>query len=80
MAEAVRCEDGAEVGGEHRVDLSSEKQYDNFELVFDFKLSPNGNSGIKYLGEEIDYYMQEDRYAHLRDWQGNFLEHQVLRS
>ena len=39
----IRTREGA------HFDLSSEKQYDNFELVFDFKLSPNGNSGIKYL-------------------------------
>ena len=28
--------------------------------------------------EEIDYYLQEDRFPYLRDYRGNFMEPQVL--
>ena len=30
-------------------DLVSVSQFENFELVFDWKLVPGGNSGVKYL-------------------------------
>ena len=33
-------------------DLVSEEKFDNFELAFDFKLSPRGNSGLKYLVQQ----------------------------
>ncbi len=33
-------------------DIITEEQFDNFELVLEFKLTPRGNSGIKYLVDE----------------------------
>jgi len=33
-------------------DLATVKKYDNFELAFDFKVSPKGNSGLKYLVQQ----------------------------
>lgn len=37
-------------GGHH--DLVTEEEFDNFDLRFDFKLSPEGNSGLKYLVQQ----------------------------
>ncbi len=60
--------------------LSSERQYEDFELTFEFRVSPGGNSGIfiraphqgdpAYSGIEIqvldDY---AEKYANLKSWQ-----------
>lgn len=44
-------------------DLVHEGEFENFEFVFDFKLSPGGNSGVKYLVDEF----QENAYEkHVR--------------
>ena len=37
-------------GGDY--DLVTEEKFDSFELAFDFKLSPGGNSGLKYLVQQ----------------------------
>jgi hypothetical protein len=38
-----------------RSDLISEEQYDNFELSFEWKISPQGNSGVMFrVTEEFD--------------------------
>lgn len=54
-----RIEDGSLIveksrGGEssNGGDLITIGKYDNFDLVFDFKLSPGANSGIKYFVDE----------------------------
>lgn len=36
-----------------RTDLITEDQFENFELIFDWKIAPGGNSGIMYLVSEI---------------------------
>ncbi len=33
-------------------DLTTNEQYDNFELLFDWKVAPNANSGLKYRVQE----------------------------
>jgi len=35
-----------------RADLVTEDQFDNFELIFDWKIAPGGNSGLMYLVSE----------------------------
>jgi hypothetical protein len=35
--------------GEHGGDIVSEPQFDQFELVWEWKLAPGGNSGLKYF-------------------------------
>jgi hypothetical protein len=35
-----------------RADLITEDQFDNFELIFDWKIAPQGNSGVMYLVSE----------------------------
>src|SRR5688500_11921292 len=35
-----------------RADLITNEQFENFELVFDWKLKPQGNSGVIYLVTE----------------------------
>lgn len=34
-------------------DITVDEQFDNFELRFDFKIAPNGNSGLKYRVIEV---------------------------
>lgn len=42
-------------GAEKRADLITESQYSNFELAFEWKISPQGNSGVIYrVTEEFD--------------------------
>ncbi len=36
----------------HGRDIVSEEKFDNFELAFDYKISPGGNSGVKYLVQQ----------------------------
>ncbi len=40
----------------HGGDIITEKQYDNFHLKVDWKISPGGNSGILYLVNESEDY------------------------
>ncbi len=35
-------------GGEPRIDLVTEDEYDDFELAFEWKVAPGGNSGVLY--------------------------------
>lgn len=42
-------------GGGKRSDIMTENQYENFELIFDWKISPKGNSGVMFhVTEEFD--------------------------
>ncbi len=41
-------------GGSGGGDIVTEKEYSNFELQLDWKLSPGGNSGIKYFVVEMN--------------------------
>ncbi len=36
----------------HGRDIVSEEKFDDFELAFDYKISPRGNSGVKYLVQQ----------------------------
>jgi hypothetical protein len=40
------------VGGKKVTDIVTEDQFDNFEVAWDWKISPGGNSGLKYLVDE----------------------------
>lgn len=40
------------LGGDHANDIVTDKDYQNFELSIDWKLSPGGNSGIFYYAVE----------------------------
>jgi hypothetical protein len=40
------------VGGKKVTDIVTEDQFDNFEFAWDWKMSPGGNSGLKYLVDE----------------------------
>lgn len=56
------------VGG----DLVTEATFENFELVFDWKISPGGNSGVKYnVSEELSR-------AHPPEYAALGFEYQVL--
>lgn len=40
------------VGGKKVTDIVTEEQFDNFEFAWDWKMTPKGNSGLKYLVDE----------------------------
>lgn len=40
------------VGGKKVTDIVTEEEFDNFELTWEWKMSPGGNSGLKYLVDE----------------------------
>ncbi|HWQ54003.1 MAG TPA: DUF1080 domain-containing protein [Bryobacteraceae bacterium] len=69
-----RIRDGAiEAIGDARrqCDLWTAREYDNFDLEFEWKVAPGGNSGIKYL-------IQASATDHLRDEQGEFIHETSL--
>jgi hypothetical protein len=54
---ALHCK--GSMAADKRADILTTEQYENFELVFDWKISPGGNSGVMYrASEEFDapYY------------------------
>jgi hypothetical protein len=56
--DSFAIEDGAIKVNAHprfREDLYSARNYRNFELRFDWKISPGGNSGLKYVIQDIAY-------------------------
>jgi hypothetical protein len=40
------------VGGKKVTDIVTDEEFDNFELAWDWKITPGGNSGVKYLVDE----------------------------
>ena len=53
-AKGWKVEDGIlkKVGGEHGGDIITDETFDNFELSWEWRISPGGNNGIKYLVTE----------------------------
>lgn len=43
----------------HAGDIITDEQFDNFELKLSFRLTPRGNSGIKYLVDENIFHERE---------------------
>ena len=43
-----------EAGGTDGGDIIYDRKFKNFELTFDWKVSPGGNSGIFYLAQEVE--------------------------
>lgn len=56
-------------GNEKRADLISNNQYENFELTWEWKLAPQGNSGVMFgVTEEFDEpYLSGPEYQMLDD-------------
>jgi hypothetical protein len=51
----IHCKPFVENATNHRSDLTSNKQYENFELTFDWKISAQGNSGVMFrVSEDFD--------------------------
>lgn len=55
----LHCRSGENNYGAITADLSTVDQYENFELIVDWKISPKGNSGILYLVTEDKPYSYE---------------------
>jgi hypothetical protein len=53
-AKGWRVEDGIlkKVGGEQGGDIITERAFDNFLLVWEWRIAPGGNNGLKYLVTE----------------------------
>jgi len=52
MSGVIHCKGSTEDKSDLRADLITDKQYENFDLSIDWKISPKGNSGIIYLATE----------------------------
>lgn len=52
MDGVIHCKGSKEDKSDLRADLITDKQYENFELSIEWKISPQGNSGIIYLATE----------------------------
>lgn len=53
-------------GAKAEADLMTEKVYENFELTFDWKISPAGNNGIKYnVSEAMSQGPEKKNHASL---------------
>jgi hypothetical protein len=69
-----RIRDGSLVSipdARRQCDLWTAREYADFDLEFEWKLGPKGNSGIKYL-------IQKSAVDHLHDAQGEFLHETSL--
>jgi hypothetical protein len=40
------------IGGKKVTDIVTDEEFDNFEFAWEWKMSPKGNSGVKYLVDE----------------------------
>lgn len=76
----IHCKGSVNDKSDMRADLITNDQYENFELSIDWKLSPQGNSGIIYLCNENneasylsgpEYQLIDDDHftEKLEDWQ-----------
>jgi len=51
----LHCKPFVDGGTNKRADLTTNEQYENFELLFDWKISAQGNSGVMFrVSEEFD--------------------------
>ena len=77
---ALYCKGSLTDKSDKRADLITTKQYENFDLSLDWKISPKGNSGVIYLATEEfptsylsgpEYQIIDDKNfpEHLEDWQ-----------
>lgn len=76
----LHCNGSSATQREARADLITENQYENFDLELDWKISPQGNSGILYMVTEEfptsylsgpEYQLIDDLHwgEKLEDWQ-----------
>ncbi len=76
----LHCKGSTNDKSDLRADLVTNDQYENFEFAVDWKISPQGNSGILYLVSEVEKtsYMTGPEYQiiddinfpeKLEDWQ-----------
>jgi hypothetical protein len=70
----LHCKGSASDKSDLRADLVTKEQFDNFDLSVDWKISPQGNSGILYLVSEAEKtsYMTGPEYQLIDD--ANFPE------
>jgi hypothetical protein len=77
---ALYCKGSSNNKSEQRADIITTAQYENFEFSVDWKISPQGNSGIIYLFDESEKssYLTGPEYqiiddngypAKLEEWQ-----------
>ena len=77
---ALYCKGSDSDKSDLRADLISNEQFENFELTIDWKISPQGNSGLMYMVTEgskaaymtgPEYQMIDDKGfpSKLEDWQ-----------
>ncbi|MCX6621456.1 MAG: DUF1080 domain-containing protein, partial [Acidobacteria bacterium] len=54
---------------ERQCDLWTDRQYENFDLEFDWKVEPGGNSGIKYLiqASNVDHLTTPQGHPYLHE-------------
>ncbi len=53
--DALHCKPFNENGTNKRADIRTTTEYENFDLMFDFKISPQGNSGVMFrVSEKYD--------------------------
>ena len=65
--DAWAIEDGCLAAKPHPLiteDLVSKETYQDFELAFDWKISPGGNSGVKYRIQEFPILLAAERQPH----------------
>jgi hypothetical protein len=58
-------------------DLFSTERFGDFELEFDWRISPRGNSGIKYRIQDRVWILNENEPGRFEDKVRTFMEHRV---
>jgi len=80
-----RVDNGALVTDGKQGDLVTDKEYENFDLEFEFKVQPKGNSGVIYKVQEDplnsqpyysgpEYQVIDDKGYEWRDKEGNLIQ------